>query len=162
MFLTEQPGGQTEIRVKAKAEVFGRLGSFGLTVMKTKADRMWEEFGANVAAVLRQGPEAPAGDVSAPPLHALAAQPFARSTSAVSSAGPASPSTVAEPALSKWWQRVVGSLKAGSSETGGALRLPSDIYVEVRRGDTMIKVLWPASAHADAAAWLKDLIEIPS
>ena len=54
MFLTEQPGG-TEIRTKTHAEVFGRLGSFGLSVMKTKADRMWEEFGANLAAVLRQG-----------------------------------------------------------------------------------------------------------
>src|SRR5271166_1522120 len=31
IFLTEQPGDQTELRVKAKAEVFGRLGSFGLT-----------------------------------------------------------------------------------------------------------------------------------
>lgn len=32
----------------------GRRGPrFGLKVMKSKADRMWEEFGDNLAAVLR-------------------------------------------------------------------------------------------------------------
>ena len=33
--------GGTEMRIKMQAEVLGRLGSFGLSVMKTKADRMW-------------------------------------------------------------------------------------------------------------------------
>ena len=72
MFLTEHPGG-TEIRTKTHAEVFGRLGSFGLSVMKTKADRMWEEFGANLAAVLRQDEPAQ--------IAALAAAPTAGQTS---------------------------------------------------------------------------------
>lgn len=154
IFLTERPGGQTEIRVKAKADVFGRLGSFGLTVMKTKADRMWEEFGANLAAVLRQGPES--GAVSAP--RVAATEPAAGWRAAASSAGAQS---VGQPALSKWWQRVVGALQTGSSDTARAMRLPTDIYVEFQRGDAVIRVLWPAGAHAEAAAWLKNLTERP-
>jgi carbon monoxide dehydrogenase subunit G len=152
IFLTEQPGGQTEIRVKAKADVFGRLGSFGLTVMKTKADRMWEEFAANLAAVLRQGLHAGAGDVPEHSPHGQAVQSLAGTPSA-------SPSGAPEPAHSKWWQRVVGALPTASSDTARALRLPSDIYVEVRRGDAVIKVLWPASAQADVAAWLRNLTD---
>jgi hypothetical protein len=33
-----------------------RAPRFGLKVMKSKADRMWEEFGDNLAAVLRRPP----------------------------------------------------------------------------------------------------------
>jgi hypothetical protein len=36
--------------MKLKIEVFGRFGGFGLNIIKTKADRMWEEFGRNLAA----------------------------------------------------------------------------------------------------------------
>jgi len=42
--------GGTELRIKVQVDVLGRLGTFGLSVMKTKADRMWEEFGANLVA----------------------------------------------------------------------------------------------------------------
>lgn len=55
LFLTEMPDGQTEIKTKVKVEVLGRLGTFGLSVMKTKADRMWEEFGQNLVARLNAG-----------------------------------------------------------------------------------------------------------
>jgi carbon monoxide dehydrogenase subunit G len=50
LFLTGRPDGTTELAIKSKADVFGRLGTFGLTVMKTKVDRMWDEFAANLAA----------------------------------------------------------------------------------------------------------------
>jgi uncharacterized protein len=50
LFLTDLGDGTTEMLVKAKADVFGRLGTFGLSVMKTKVDRMWEEFGSNFKA----------------------------------------------------------------------------------------------------------------
>ncbi|MBI4968227.1 MAG: SRPBCC family protein [Rhodospirillales bacterium] len=52
VFLTPQEGGGTELCVKVKAELLGRLGTFGLNVMKTKADRMWEEFARNLIAHL--------------------------------------------------------------------------------------------------------------
>ncbi len=50
--LTPLPDGRTELKMHVKAQVLGRLGTFGLSVMKTKADRMWEEFGQNLLARL--------------------------------------------------------------------------------------------------------------
>jgi hypothetical protein len=42
------------------------------------------------------------------------------------------------------------------------LRLPiargDDIHVEVRRGDTLIRVRWPAHAAPECAAWLRELM----
>jgi carbon monoxide dehydrogenase subunit G len=52
VFLAERGNGTMELRTKANVEVFGRLGTFGISMLKTKADRMWEEFGRNVAAHL--------------------------------------------------------------------------------------------------------------
>ena len=52
IFLTEQADGQTELRMKVKVQVLGRLGTFGLSAMKTKADRLWDEFAANLQARL--------------------------------------------------------------------------------------------------------------
>jgi carbon monoxide dehydrogenase subunit G len=60
MFLAEQADGSTELRMKVKVDVLGRLGSFGLSVMKTKADRMWDEFGQNLAKRIESQQEAPA------------------------------------------------------------------------------------------------------
>ena len=52
LFLAQHAGGATELRMKIKVDVLGRLGTFGLSAMKTKADRMWDEFGVNLAARL--------------------------------------------------------------------------------------------------------------
>ena len=59
MFLAEQADGSTELRMKVKVDVLGRLGSFGLSVMKTKADRMWDEFGQNLSKRIESRQEAP-------------------------------------------------------------------------------------------------------
>jgi carbon monoxide dehydrogenase subunit G len=48
VFLADQADG-VELRMKIKVEVFGRLGGFGLNIIKTKADRMWDEFVKNFA-----------------------------------------------------------------------------------------------------------------
>ena len=48
IFLTEQADGQTELRMKVQVQVLGRLGTFGLSAMKTKADRLWLDFSANL------------------------------------------------------------------------------------------------------------------
>jgi carbon monoxide dehydrogenase subunit G len=50
LFLAERASGTTEIRTVLDVELLGRLGTFGLNVVKTKADRMWEEFGRNLTA----------------------------------------------------------------------------------------------------------------
>jgi carbon monoxide dehydrogenase subunit G len=52
VFLTDTGDGSTELRMKLKIDVFGRLGGFGLNIVKTKADRMWEDFGRNFAGRL--------------------------------------------------------------------------------------------------------------
>lgn len=49
VFLADQADGSVELRMKIKVEVFGRLGGFGLNIIKTKADRMWDEFVKNFA-----------------------------------------------------------------------------------------------------------------
>lgn len=49
LFLAPADGNQTEMRAKVTVDVTGRLATFGLSVMKTKADRMWDEFCANLA-----------------------------------------------------------------------------------------------------------------
>jgi len=50
--LTLEPVGPAETRlaVRTDVDVFGRLGTFGHGVIKAKADRMWQEFAANLAA----------------------------------------------------------------------------------------------------------------
>lgn len=153
MFLTEQPGG-TEIRTKAHAEVFGRLGSFGLSVMKTKSDRMWEEFGANLAAVLRQGD--PGVDARAQSTDSAAADKPAPGSQAAS-AKVATSAAYSTTGKSKWWARLAGS---GNRDGGSMreLRLPSDIYFELYRGGDVIKILWPAQESQEAARWLKEIM----
>lgn len=53
MFLEDLAGDQTHMRITVRVELMGRLGAFGLSVMKTKADRMWDEFGENLLQLLQ-------------------------------------------------------------------------------------------------------------
>lgn len=155
MFLTSTPDGATELRVKATADVFGRLGSFGLSVMKTKADRMWEEFGDNLAAVLRQPGSAPATAATGQAKPAA----VAASAPAAGLSGGSSASASQQPSSAKWWTRLLPQQAQGVvGESIQSLRLPTDIYVEVRRADDVIKVLWPANAAPEMAVWLKCLL----
>jgi carbon monoxide dehydrogenase subunit G len=50
IFLVEKDEGTTELRMRVKMDIFGRLGSLGFNIIKTKVDRIWEEFGQNLAA----------------------------------------------------------------------------------------------------------------
>lgn len=65
IFLTPAANGGTELRTKVNVDLLGRLGTFGLSVMKTKADRLWEEFGANLKARIDGGEVPIPGVVSA-------------------------------------------------------------------------------------------------
>jgi carbon monoxide dehydrogenase subunit G len=156
MFLTERPDG-TEIRTKTHAEVFGRLGSFGLSVMKTKADRMWEEFGANLAAILRQDTPAIAAGANTTP--ARAAGPAANPAPLQAPLTQAATSErYAKPEKSKWWSRLTGSGDR-SGDSLRDLRLATDIYFEVHRGGDVIKILWPAHEAKEATVWLKEIMQ---
>jgi carbon monoxide dehydrogenase subunit G len=153
MFLTQQQGG-TEIRIKTHAEVFGRLGSFGLSVMKTKADRMWEDFGANLAAVLRQDEPAQIAASAAAAARQTSAEPDVTPQSRASQSSYITPD---KPSGNKWWSRLVRTGKAEGDKLGD-LRLPSDIYLEMHRGDDVIKILWPAQHSQEAVRLLKEII----
>lgn len=164
MWLDEHEGGGTALRMKVQVDVLGRMGTFGLSVMKTKADRLWDEFGVNAAARLRADEEgapaqagAPAGApassaaCAAGPAAATAQAPDAASPAA-GVAAPAAPSA-SGPALAidmpparapGWWSRLFAR--------------GDDIHVEVRRGDTLIRVRWPAHAAPECAAWLRELM----
>jgi len=83
IFLTPLPDGGTELRIKVNVDVVGRLGTFGLSVMKTKADRMWEEFGNNLRARI-DGPEVGAPGTASPAV--AASKPVAPGKPAVAPA----------------------------------------------------------------------------
>ena len=50
--LKEMGPNQTELSATTDVNVFGKLGTFGHSVIKGKADKMWEEFGSNLKAQL--------------------------------------------------------------------------------------------------------------
>jgi carbon monoxide dehydrogenase subunit G len=39
----------TRLHLKVQVDLIGRLGTFGLAPMKTKADRLWDDFGQRLA-----------------------------------------------------------------------------------------------------------------
>ncbi len=140
MFLTEREDGGTDLRIKVKADVFGRLGTFGLAVMKTKADRMWDEFGTNLIARLNgEAPEAagtPQAEATAEPTPARRAAPIPVDGSAPRAG---------------WLARLLGRAPAQPSA--------EHIHVEVRRGTTHIRIDWPAQQSDACAAWLRELVK---
>jgi carbon monoxide dehydrogenase subunit G len=63
MRLTPTGDSQTELCVKAKADVLGRLGTLGLNPMRTKAEGMWGQFCEALALQLSGG--SPAAETAA-------------------------------------------------------------------------------------------------
>lgn len=151
MFLEELPDGRTQMRMKVKVDVLGRLGSFGLNVMKTKADRMWDEFGIKLGERLAPQPVVPATE--APAVAAATAVPPA----------PPQPPVAAQPIVLPpprvgWFARLFGGRAPAAAGPLGAQRRPNDICVEVRRGDAIITVLWPVQGGAECGAWLREVL----
>jgi carbon monoxide dehydrogenase subunit G len=65
MRLTPSGDGQTELCVKARADVLGRLGTLGLNPMRTKAEGMWGQF-CEALALQLSGGSPPAASSSSP------------------------------------------------------------------------------------------------
>ncbi|MCB1388887.1 MAG: SRPBCC family protein [Rhodobacteraceae bacterium] len=134
MWLTPTEAG-TELRVKGAATIMGRLGALGLNPVKTKAERMWEEFCVKLAARLA----GPVDTVPAEPVQAPAAN---------------TPATAAAAA-------VADPLPLASARKPGFLaRLmprsePGDIRVELERDGTRAVLHWPAAQGAECLAWLE-------
>lgn len=163
IFLSATPDGGTELRIKIDVDLLGRLGAFGLSVMKTKADRIWEEFGNNLAARLEGGGGEPAAgkatmQAPAPVAPAPASEPAGETVvQARNSPAPAPASELSSTAQDLrgrgWWGRLIGSL-SGEGSAGAA----DTIHVELRRGDTTVSVQWPGARAEQCAAWLRDCL----
>lgn len=171
IFLTSTPEGGTELRIKVNVDVLGRLGTFGLSVMKTKADRMWDEFGKNLAERI-DGPDAGAQAVAdsqdsqaaaaanSTAGNAASAPAFAGSTPA-SAALPASSSAAVhtasrEPERRGWLARLLGD---GRLAAGAVPQRSADtIRVEVRQADRVITIEWPVEAAGECKDWLRQLL----
>ncbi len=150
IFLTEQPDGRTELRMKIHVDVLGRLGTFGLNAMKTKADRMWEEFAQKLVGRL-----APVDAQAAPAVagvervaEAAAAQPRIRVEG------------VAIPDIRQgdhgWWSGMLASIARRARPGQGANG--RTIHVEIRRADTTITVDWPIEEASQCAQWLRECL----
>lgn len=151
LFLTPLDHGGTQLRIKVQVDVLGRLGTFGLSVMKTKADRMWDEFGANLLARLAPQGGQPAAEA-------------AQQAPAVAQAAAVAPRTAANghavlPARAQAPQADPAGLLARLFGRGDAARGPlADICIELRRADETIVVRWPAAHGEQCAAWLRDYL----
>ena len=161
MHLEPMPDGQSQLRLKVKVDVVGRLATFGLSALKTKADRLWDEFGQNLIKYLQGEQHATsAGAIPTSEGVAHSAQveraaspgtptPSAAALPDMTNRPPASqPASVPAPlAMSprSWWQRLFGLD-------------PNVIVVEWHGPDgSRLKVQWPANQADACLAWLKQL-----
>lgn len=169
VFLTPAANGGTDLRIKVNVDVLGRLGAFGLSVMKTKADRLWEEFGSNLAARIEAGGlalDVPSAASLAPVAPAVARQAVTRPEMApapdpapapVPGPVPRDPMDVIVTASTEdaspdagWWSRIFGT--ARNTRNSGQF-----IRVEVRQLDKTICVEWPVAAASECREWLRSL-----
>lgn len=173
IFLTATPEGGTELRIKVNVDLLGRLGTFGLSAMKTKADRMWEEFGKNLALRI-DGGDSTTDEASAEALAAESAaavsspadKPASVSTGSTKSSAMGatvpSPSTVVarkaavETEHKGWFARLLGG---GSSSAGQVSERPAGtIRVEIRQADRTVTIEWPVEAAGECKDWLHELL----
>lgn len=153
IFLKERPDGATDLAMKIKVDVLGRLGTFGLSVMKTKADRMWDEFGINLAKQLA----APATDAPA-----LELQPASKLQVDTPVNSPPSQAMDADRKATvrnvmtnqSWWSRLISRPRLTAPRPG-----PDEIFIEVRRSDSVVTVRWPVQSANECALWLRDYLK---
>lgn len=169
LFLKELGPDCTEVRIKVSVDVLGRLGSFGLGMMKTKADRMWDEFGVNLNRIL-QSCSSVKGDTTETVANAkafvmpslfddtAAEQRIQPAKIAGSGGSGAASASAAQPRAQASFSSAgsVPSSSRGSwfSRVFGAER----IDIDLKRGDLHLKAKWPASQSAECLAWLKSLM----
>ena len=144
LFLTELPDGGTELRIKVQVDVLGRLGTFGLSVMKTKSDRMWDEFCANLVA--RIAPQVEGAVDSVSPVLATAtvtpapvgARLGERAASTAATTTPSMPAAVAAAPVARTAsapsavQSVFAKPSPASASTGMSTSIP--VMVETQGG----------------------------
>jgi carbon monoxide dehydrogenase subunit G len=153
IFLTERPDGHTDLAMKIKVDVLGRLGTFGLSVMKTKADRMWDEFGINLKKqVTAPATGAPALELQ--PVSTLQADTPAKSPPS-QTMGVDRKATVHNVITNQgWWSRLISRPRLTAPQHS-----PDEIFIEVRRSDSVVTVRWPVQSANECALWLRDYLK---
>ena len=143
MHLEPLPDGQSQLRLKVKVDVVGRLATFGLSALKTKADRLWDEFGQNLVKHLQgESAETPATAAITPVAAVVPPAPVAPTKSALAAAPVpvVLPRAVASRSL---WQRLFGPEPANC------------IVVDWQRPDgSRLRVEWPENQAEACIAWL--------
>ena len=175
LFLADAGDGRTDLRIKVSVDVLGRLGTFGLSVMKTKADRMWDEFVMQLAAQLEGRAPAvavtmtgaapavadPAPESATEPTSNRMSEPAApvSSPSLPAMETPVRPASEAglpvarleRPGFWSWiWRRPRPLAEVGASA--------AQVRIEWRRGDAVLIIHWPVAHSADSAAWLRHVL----
>lgn len=158
MHLEPLPDGQSLLRLKVKVDVVGRLATFGLSALKTKADRLWDEFGQNLVLHLQSRDNQIAASAAAitpgtatPPTQTSATQrPLPAPVSPPGHAPHAVPAVRVEQPPARegrgWWQRLFGS------------SCDSVIVVEWHRPDgSQLRVQWPIQQAEACITWLEQL-----
>lgn len=161
IFLTTLPDGSTELRMTISVDVLGRLGTFGLNVMKTKADRMWEEFAVKLQARLSPTaqalpPAAVAAAVSTADAETNVAPPAPKLHAATTLALP--PTAIQSSSTTSWWSRLFASPPAPAEHVTGQREL-TDICIEVRKPDTTITIRWPLQSANECGQWLQQYLK---
>lgn len=160
IFLTDRPDGGTDLQMKVHVDLLGRMGNFGLSVMKTKADRLWDEFGVQLAAQLAEVPPGALADMTTPLSKTdqaeLGCSPAGGVTMPSVQGGDTPYKTVpAMPAQAPGlWSRCLRAMGIQPSLDASS----QSIVVEIKRPDqTQIRVVWPQSQSAECLQWLKDV-----
>jgi carbon monoxide dehydrogenase subunit G len=161
IFLNDRPAGGTDLQMKVHVDLLGRMGNFGLSVMKTKADRLWDEFGVQLAAQLAEVPPGAVAGLTTPLLKTdqaeLGSAPTEVATKPSVQGGDTPSNTVpAMPAKATGlWSRCLRAM--GIQPDLGSVNAGS-IVVEIKRPDqTQIRVVWPQSQSAECLQWLRDV-----
>jgi carbon monoxide dehydrogenase subunit G len=155
MYLEPLPDGQSQLRLKVKVDVVGRLATFGLSALKTKADRLWDEFGQNLIKHLQgESAETPSAaaitqDAAVVPPAPLAPTTLPSGVSTVTTAPAAVPVPGILPrsvASRSLWRRLFGPEPSNC------------IVVDWQRTDgSRLQVQWPESQADACLAWLGQL-----
>ena len=147
MYLEPLDDGHSQLRLKVKVDVVGRLATFGLSALKTKADRLWDEFGQNLVKHL-QSEMGEALAVTAAASQSGLPESMAQPPMAHTQPLHSQPQAHALPAggsSRSWWQRLFGQEPA------------SVIVVDWHRPDgSRLQVQWPAQQAEACLAWLKE------
>ncbi len=147
LFITERGDGISELKIKVNVDLLGRMGSFGLTVMKTKADRLWDEFGVKLAERL----SSPVNDSLINKSETAGADPAA-TISVIPATLSASALPTAYEVQVSWWARL---LKTVGIQPFDAAASGKFIVIEVQRPDqSKIRIEWPADKSHECAQWL--------